>query len=109
LKAVVLAGGVGKRLRPLTVDKPKVMVPINGEPLLAHVLRGLASHVTEVILVVDYLKEMIMSYFGQEFEGLKITYVFQQGYKGTADALLCAENEVNDKFLLVYGDLFFDH
>jgi bifunctional UDP-N-acetylglucosamine pyrophosphorylase/glucosamine-1-phosphate N-acetyltransferase len=49
-----------------------------------------------------------MDYFGKEFEGLKITYVFQDEYKGTGHALRCAEQEINDEFLLVYGDLFFD-
>ncbi|MFA5405983.1 MAG: sugar phosphate nucleotidyltransferase [Candidatus Nanoarchaeia archaeon] len=108
MKAVVLAGGVGKRLRPLTNDLPKMMVPVKGEPLLCHVLRGLKSHVESVVLVVGYLKDKIINYFGNEFEGLKIDYVFQDGYKGTAHALLCAEPMVSNPFLLVYGDLFFN-
>lgn len=108
MKAVVLAGGIGTRLRPLTLDKPKVMVKVKDEPLLAHILRGLKSHVEAAVLVVGYLKEQVMDYFGSEFEGLRINYVLQEEYRGTAHALLCSEEEINKPFLLVYGDLFFN-
>ena len=108
LKAVILAGGVGKRLRPLTLNKPKVMVPVKGEPMIAHIIRGLKPYVDEVILVVGYKKEVIIDYFGQEFEGLKISYVFQEEFLGTGHAALCAESKINESFLMIYGDLHFD-
>ncbi len=108
MRAVVLAGGVGKRLRPITNNIPKIMVPVKGEPLLCHVLRGLKPHVESVTLVVGYMKDKIIDYFGAEFEGLKLSYVTQTEYKGTAHALLCAETDIKNPFLLVYGDLFFN-
>jgi NDP-sugar pyrophosphorylase family protein len=108
VKAVVLAGGIGKRLRPLTLSRPKVMVEVRGEPLLAYILKGLKKFVSEVIVVVGYMKEKVIEYFGNEYEGLKIKYVVQQEFKGTAHALLCAENEINERFLLVYGDTYFN-
>ncbi|MBD3312490.1 NTP transferase domain-containing protein [archaeon] len=108
MKAVVLAGGSGTRLRPLTINKPKVMVEVKGEPMLVHILRGLKPHVEEVVLVVGYLKEKVIDYFGNEFEGLKINYVVQSDSKGTGHALLCAEAEIEAPFLLVYGDLYFN-
>ena len=98
---------MGKRLRPLTLDKPKVMVEVQGEPMLAHVLRGLKPYVTEVVIVVGYKKEAIIEYFEDSFEGLPIKYVEQVDYKGTAHAPLFAEEYIDDDFLLVYGDLFF--
>ncbi len=108
MKALILAGGIGKRLRPLTIDKPKVMVKVKGEPMITHVLRALKPHVTEAIIVVGYKKERIINYFGNEFEGLKITYVEQIDYKGTAHAPLFAEHLIKNKFLMVYGDLYFN-
>ena len=108
MKAVILAGGVGKRLRPLTIDKPKVMVSVKGDPLIAHVIRGLKPHVSEVVLVVGYKRELIMNYLGTEFEGVKINYVFQKEFLGTGHACLQAEQFINDSFIMVYGDLFFN-
>ncbi len=108
MKAVVLGGGLGKRLRPLTNSIPKVMVRVKGEPLLAHILRGLRDVVDEVIIVVGYLKDVIINHFGDEFEGIKLRYVVQTEYKGTAHAPLFAEKFIDRKFFLVYGDLYFN-
>ncbi len=108
MKALILAGGIGKRLRPLTLTKPKVMVEVNGKPLLTYILNGVKNFVNEAIIVVGYKKESIINYYGNNFNGLKISYVEQIGYKGTAHAPLFAENLLNNKFLMVYGDLFFN-
>ncbi len=108
MRCVILCGGVGKRLRPLTDSVPKVMVRVQGEPMLTHILRGLKPYVTEVTLVVGYLKERIVDYYSSHFEGINIHYAVQSEFKGTAHALLCAEQYVDASFILVYGDTFFN-
>lgn len=108
MRAVILCGGIGKRLRPLTDSVPKVMVKVKGEPLLTHILRGLKPYVTEAVLVVGYLKDKITDYYGSHFEGINLSYAVQSEFKGTANALLCAESFIDASFILVYGDLFFN-
>ncbi|MFC7138820.1 sugar phosphate nucleotidyltransferase [Halosimplex aquaticum] len=105
MKAVIPAAGRGTRLRPLTDDRPKALVDVAGRPLLAHGLDRLADlDVSEFVLVVGYRKEAIIDHFGDEFAGVPITYVHQREAKGLADAVLRAETEVDDDFLVFNGD-----
>lgn len=92
MQAVILAAGMGKRLQPLTDTIPKAMLPLNGQPLLKIMLGQLKSvGVTEIIIVVNHLKERIINYFGNGSQfGLSLTYVEQKEMKGTADAVLQA-------------------
>jgi NDP-sugar pyrophosphorylase family protein len=79
MKAVVLAAGEGMRLRPLTASEPKVMIPIANRPILEYVVDSLVKNdVHDIIMVVGYRKERIMSHFedGKKF-GAKIEYVVQ--------------------------------
>jgi glucose-1-phosphate thymidylyltransferase len=109
MQAVVLAAGEGTRLRPLTKDKPKGMVEIDGEPLLTHVFDQLVDiGVEEIVVVVGYLKENIISHFGDEFEGIPITYTHQREQNGLAHALLTVEDHIDDDFVLMLGDNVFD-
>ncbi len=108
MKAVILAAGIGKRLRPLTLEKPKVMVEIRGKPVVQYILEGVSQYVDEFVLIVGYKKEAIINYFGHNFKGKPIIYVEQKEYNGTASALLCAEKYVPSKFFMIYGDLFFN-
>src|SRR6516165_5277081 len=76
MKAVVMAGGEGSRLRPLTIRRPKPMVPIAGKPVMEHILNLLKRHgITEVIVTVQYLASNIENYFGNGSQfGMRITY-----------------------------------
>ena len=108
MKAVVLAAGEGTRLRPLTEDRPKAMVEVAGEPLLAHCFdQLLALGADELLVVVGYLKEEIISHFGDEYEGVPITYAHQREQQGLAHALLTVEEHVDDDFMLMLGDNVF--
>ncbi len=106
--AVVFAAGEGKRLRPLTRNRPKAMLPVGGKPLLQHLLEAIhLCGIRRVVLLVGHKKEMVESYFGDgERIGLEIAYAVQEPPLGTADALRKASALVDDDFLLVYGDLW---
>ncbi|MFH0714704.1 MAG: sugar phosphate nucleotidyltransferase [Candidatus Diapherotrites archaeon] len=106
MKAVVLAAGIGTRLKPLTNDIPKVMVEVNGKPILQRVLEQLKwAGIEETILVVCYKREKIEHYFGNEFQGMKLKYAAQEKPNaGTADAMYRAKPYIRDRFLAAYAD-----
>ena len=109
MQAVVLAAGKGTRLRPLTEDKPKAMVEVNGDPILTHCFEELIDlGASELFVVVGYLKEQIISHYGDDYDGVPITYAHQREAKGLAHALLTVEEYVNDDFMLMLGDNVFD-
>ncbi|MGM0605991.1 MAG: UTP--glucose-1-phosphate uridylyltransferase AglF [Halobacteriota archaeon] len=108
MQAVVLAAGKGTRLRPLTEDKPKVLVEVNGTPLIEDVFDNLLSiGVTELVVVVGYQKEQIIERYGDVYEGVPITYTHQREQLGLAHAILQAEPYVDDDFVLMLGDNIF--
>jgi len=108
MKAVILAAGEGKRMRPLTYERPKVMLPVAGKPLVEHLLGEVKeAGINEFIFVVGYHDETIRDYFGEgEQWGVDIQYVTQKTQLGTADALRKTESLVKgtDKFLMLNGD-----
>jgi len=109
MKAIILAAGEGKRLRPFTETMPKVMLPIANKPLLEHVLDALKNTgVAEVVLVVGYKKEVIMDYL-KDYKGIKITYVTQDKQLGTAHALLQAKDKIKGSFIVLAGDNIIDN
>ena len=109
MKAVVLAAGEGTRLRPLTEDKPKGLVEVNGKPILTHGFEQLAAlGADELVVVVGYLKEKIIEYYGDEFDGIPITYAHQREQHGLAHALLTVEEHIDDDFMLMLGDNIFE-
>ncbi|MFX1414201.1 MAG: bifunctional sugar-1-phosphate nucleotidylyltransferase/acetyltransferase [Promethearchaeota archaeon] len=112
MKAVILAAGKGKRLRPITATRPKPLIPIAGRPLLEHNILGLIdAGIDQILLVVGYKEEMIKDYFGSGKEkfNVNINYVTQEEYLGTAHATGYARDFVkNDHFLLMNGDLLVD-
>ncbi|MDX1744647.1 MAG: UTP--glucose-1-phosphate uridylyltransferase AglF [Halobacteriales archaeon] len=108
MKAVVLAAGEGTRLRPLTEDRPKAMVEVGGRPLLSHSFEQLRSlGADEFIVVVGYLKEVIIGHYGDEFDGIPITYTHQREQLGLAHALLTTEEHIESDFMLMLGDNVF--
>ncbi|MFD1685872.1 UTP--glucose-1-phosphate uridylyltransferase AglF [Halobellus litoreus] len=109
MKAVVLAAGQGTRLRPLTEDKPKALVEVDGRPILSHCFdRLLELDVDELLVVVGYKKEKLIEYYGDTYDGVPITYAHQREPNGLAHALLTVEDHVDDDFVLMLGDNIFD-
>ncbi|ELZ52534.1 MULTISPECIES: UTP--glucose-1-phosphate uridylyltransferase AglF [Halorubrum] len=108
MQAVVLAAGKGTRLRPLTDDKPKVLVEVNGTPLIEDVFDNLIeAGATELVVVVGYKAEQIIDRYGDEYEGVPITYTHQREQLGLAHAILQAEPHIDGPFMLMLGDNVF--
>lgn len=108
MKAVILAAGEGRRLRPFTETMPKVMLPISNKPVLEYVFDAVKnSGIDEIIVVVGYKKEVIMEYF-KDYEDANITYVVQDKQLGTAHALLQAKRHIKDSFIVLSGDNIID-
>ena len=109
MKAVVLAAGKGTRLRPLTDNKPKGLVEVNDKPIITHCFERLAElDADEFVVVVGYRKEDIIEYYGDEWNGIPITYTHQREQNGLAHALLTAEEHIDDDFMLILGDNIFE-
>src|SRR5256885_16850103 len=111
MKAVVMAGGEGSRLRPLTIRRPKPMVPIAGKPVMEHILNLLKRHgITEVIVTVQYLASNIEDYFGNGSQfGMRITYSREDVPLGTAGSVKNAEEQLTEPFLVISGDALTDY
>ncbi|PHQ38153.1 UTP--glucose-1-phosphate uridylyltransferase [Halorubrum persicum] len=108
MQAVVLAAGKGTRLQPLTDDKPKVLVEVNGTPLIQDVFDNLIdAGATELIVVVGYKAEQIIDRYGDEYDGVPITYTHQREQLGLAHAILQAEPHIDGNFMLMLGDNVF--
>ena len=110
MKAVILAGGLGTRLRPLTDKKPKPMLPLGKKPLLEHLIKWIKKNgVKDIVLCVSYLHETIEKYFedGSKF-GVKIEYAISGKPLGDAGQLKTAQKFIDDTFVCVYGDSLFD-
>ena len=109
MKAVILAAGEGKRLRPITSTRPKPLIPIAGKPLLEHTIIGLRDPgISDILLIVGYKKELIKEYFrsGIDQFNVNIEYKTQEKYLGTAHATGYAKDFVkDDSFLMMYSDL----
>ena len=110
MKAVLLVGGEGTRLRPLTCNTVKAMVPILNKPFLEHMIGYLKSHdVDDIILAMCYLPEHIERYFGDGSRfGVRLTYVMEESPLGTAGAVRNAEAYLDGPFLVFNGDIFTD-
>ncbi len=108
MQAVILAGELGTRFRPLTQETPKPMIPVMGKPYLEYQLQYLKSYkITDILLCVGYLGEKIQSHFGDgQSMDMSIKYSFEEKPLGTGGALKNAENHLDDCFHLIYGDSF---
>jgi mannose-1-phosphate guanylyltransferase len=110
LQAVILAGGFGKRLKPLTDNVPKPMIVVGGIPILERQILWLKKYgVEEIILCVGYKKESIMNYFGDgRHHKMKIEYSFEEDPLGTGGALRKARELIRGDFVFTYGDIMTD-
>ena len=108
MQAVVLAAGKGTRLQPLTEDKPKVLVEVNGTPLIQDVFDNLIdAGADDLVVVVGYKAEQIIDYFGDTYRDVPITYAHQREQLGLAHAILQAEPHIDGDFMLMLGDNIF--
>ena len=107
MKAVILVGGAGTRLRPLTYVMPKCLLPVGGMPLLEWTINYLRSHgITEFVVCVAYLKRQIISTVGDGSRlGVTIQYAEAESPMGTAGQLKTAEPFIDDRFLAMNGDI----
>lgn len=107
--AIVLAAGEGTRLRPLTRNRPKPMLPATTKPILEHVFDQLIdTGVSNLVVVVGYRRDRVQSHFGSTYRNVPITYVTQEKQLGTGHAVLAAESEVNGTCLAINGDQIVD-
>ena len=110
MKAVVMAGGEGTRLRPLTSNQPKPMVPIVGKPCMEHIVELLTQHgFDEVIVTLAFMPQSIRSYFGDgDSVGIPIEYSVEEEPLGTAGSVRLAGDVLDDTFLVISGDALCD-
>jgi len=110
VKAVILVGGEGTRLRPLTYTTAKAMVPVLNKPFIEYVIRYLSNHsIKEIILALGYKPDCITDYFGDGSQlGTKLVYSIETEPLGTAGAIKNAEQYIDDTFFIMNGDIFTD-
>ncbi len=109
--AIILAGGLGTRLRSTVPDLAKPMAPINGKPFLEHQMNyWIAQGIDHFVLSVGYRKEDIVEYFGKRYKGCDIEYAIEEQPLGTGGGFLKAINLVdhNESVLVLNGDTFFE-
>lgn len=110
MKAVIMAGGFGKRIAELFPDIPKPMIPVCSTPVLEYEINNLREFgITDIIITVHYRSEKIIGYFGDGKNfGVNISYLTEENPLGTGGAVWKLQDELQDDFLLINGDLIFD-
>ena len=110
MKAVIMAGGEGTRLRPLTCNCPKPMVPVVNKPVMEHIVKLLKKHdFSDIAVTLQYMPEMIRDYFddGGEYD-VNLRYFVEQEPLGTAGSVKNAEGFLDDTFIVISGDALTD-
>ncbi len=110
MKAVIMAGGEGTRLRPLTSNQPKPMMPLANRPMMEHIVRLLKEHgFDEIVVTLAFLPQSIRTYFGDGSEfGVRMVYATEETPLGTAGSVLNARQELTERFLVISGDVLTD-
>lgn len=107
MKALILVGGLGTRLRPLTINTPKAMMPVLNKPFMAHVVDQLIEHkVDELIFTRGHLAGQMENFFGESYRGCKVTYVDEARPLGTAGGIKNCERYLDSTFFALNGDVF---
>lgn len=104
MQAVILAAGLGLRLRPLTETTPKALIPVGGRPLIEHTLAALPAVADDCIIVVNHLGDQIRAHLGERWGGRRIRYVTQGELRVTGHALHAARDLIRGTFLVCNGD-----
>ncbi|MFQ6012539.1 MAG: sugar phosphate nucleotidyltransferase [Thermoplasmata archaeon] len=105
MQAVILAGGLGTRLRPITYARPKALVPLLNRPMVLHVLDALPPAVDEVLLAASYMIEALEAFFAARTGGPKVTLVEEREPLGTGGALRNLEGALHGTFIALNGDV----
>lgn len=110
LKAIILSAGEGSRMRPLTLTKPKTMLPVAGKPIIQYNIESLRDNgITDILLIVHYKEEMVRNYFGDGSDfGVNIFYKTQKDFLGTANAISYGEDFIDDSIIVLNGDIILD-
>jgi mannose-1-phosphate guanylyltransferase/phosphomannomutase len=110
MKAVIMAGGEGTRLRPLTSNHPKPMIPLANRPMMEHIVQLLQRHgFDEIVVTVAFLANNIRNYFGDGSEfGVRMVYATEESPLGTAGSVRNAMDELDERFLVISGDVLTD-
>ena len=107
--AIILAGGLGTRLRKAVPSLPKPMAPILGRPFLEYQMDyWIGQGINKFILSIGYLNQTVTEHFGRRYQKASIDYVIEDRPLGTGGALLMAAQGLNEPFLLLNGDTFFE-
>ncbi len=110
MKAVIMAGGEGTRLRPLTSNQPKPMMPVANRPMMEHIVELLKGHgFDEIVVTVAFQANAIRTYFGNGAEfGVRMAYATEESPLGTAGSVRNAMDELDEPFLVISGDVVTD-
>jgi len=109
MQTVILAAGEGTRMRPLTAQTPKPMLPVADRPLVAHVAdAAVDAGASELLLVVGYEADDIRAYFGESYRGVPVTLARQEHQRGTADAVRAARAHLDGRFAVLNGDNLYE-
>lgn len=110
LKAIILSAGEGSRMRPLTLTKPKTMLPVAGKPIIQYNIESLRDNgITDILLIVRYKEEIVRNYFGDGNDfGVNISYKTQKDFLGTANAISYGEDFIDDSIIVLNGDIILD-
>jgi bifunctional UDP-N-acetylglucosamine pyrophosphorylase/glucosamine-1-phosphate N-acetyltransferase len=109
MQAVILAAGKSTRTYPLTLTKPKPLLRVLNTTIIEHNLDQLRGLVEEVIIVVGYKADMIESYLGDRYRGMKLRFVLQEETSGNASALALVREHITGRFILMFGDDLYSH
>jgi mannose-1-phosphate guanylyltransferase/phosphomannomutase len=110
VKAVIMAGGEGTRLRPLTSNQPKPMMPLANRPMMEHIVRLLKEHgFDDIVVTLAFVPQAIRTYFGDGSEfGVRMVYATEETPLGTAGSVRNAMDELDEPFLVISGDVLTD-
>jgi D-glycero-alpha-D-manno-heptose 1-phosphate guanylyltransferase len=109
IPAIVLAGGLGTRLRSVISDMPKPMAPVSGKPFLHYIFLYLQrQRITDVVLSVGYKSDMIQEFFGSKYSGMNIRYAVEHEPLGTGGGIVQAMAMIDSDAFVLNGDTFFD-
>jgi len=110
VKAIILSAGEGSRMRPLTLTKPKTMLPVAGKPIMQYNIESLRKNgIKDILLIVRYKREMVKDYFGDGSDfGVNITYKMQKDFLGTANAISYGKDFIEDSLIVLNGDIILD-
>ncbi len=104
MQAVILAGGKGTRMLPLSITRPKPLIPLLNKTLIEHTISSLQGSIDELVIVYSFFSDKIITHLGDNYNGIKIKYTEQTKLNGSGSALLCAEEYLQDRFCLIPSD-----